>query len=463
MARAAANVDCATLSSLSPIDGRPLAEYDDHDDARVEARLARSAEAQREWAALPLTERCARLAALAALFRAERDALALLATEEMGKPIREARAEVDKCAAGLQHVAREAPGWLAPERIATEARVSLVRFEPLGVVLAIMPWNFPYWQVFRFGAGALAVGNGILLKHAPNVPRCAEQIELVAREAGLPKGLVTVVRVGVERVPALIADARVAALTFTGSVKAGRTVAGLAGAAGKKSVLELGGSDAFVVLEDADLARAADAAVGSRVQNAGQTCIAAKRWIAVDAVHDAFAGLVRERLARLRVGDPRREETEIGPLAREDIRAGLHRQVEESVRAGARLLLGGTVPAGPGWYYPPTLLADVGPGMPAFDQETFGPLAALARARDEEHALELANQSEFGLGANLWTAPERGLRLAERLEAGSVFVNDFVRSDPRLPFGGVKSSGHGRELSRHGLLEFASAKTVWVA
>jgi len=339
-----------------------------------------------------------------------------------------------------------------------------VRFDAIGPVFAIMPWNFPFWQVFRFAAPALAAGNAGILKHAPNVSRCALEIERVFQEAGFPEGLFAAVRLSNEAAADVIADARVRAVTLTGSDRAGSQVAAQTGRHLKKTVLELGGSDPFIVLHDADVDAAARTAAEARLQNSGQSCIAAKRFIVVEPVAERFVGLFAAAMQQRRMGDPLDPGTQIGPQARLDLRANLHRQVQESVRRGARLLFGGELPAGRGAFYPPTLLVAVEPGMPAFDEETFGPVAAVIVVADEREAIRIANASAYGLGASLWTGDcERGERLARELEAGSVFVNGLVKSDPRLPFGGVKRSGYGRELSEYGLREFVNIKTVWVA
>jgi len=331
-------------------------------------------------------------------------------------------------------------------------------------VLAVMPWNFPFWQVFRFAAPALMAGNAALLKHASNVPRCAVQIEEVFRDAGFPRGLFATVLVGSAAVGGLIADPRIVAVTLTGSEHAGRQVAERAGRELKKTVLELGGSDPFIVLADADVAAAARTAADARLVNSGQSCIAAKRFIVVEPVADAFIARFADELRARRVGDPLARDTQVGPQARVDLRDDLHRQVAESVKRGARLVLGGEVPAGRGAFYPPTLLSAVDKGMPAFDEETFGPVAAVIRAKDEADAIRLANDSEFGLGAALWTQDRaRAERLAARIEAGAIFVNGLVKSDPRLPFGGIKRSGYGRELSEYGIREFVNIKSVWIA
>ncbi len=450
------------LHSVNPATGEPLAEYRAHSDAGLHARLARAGEAFAAWSRRPAAARAEVLARAATLLRERRDELARLATLEMGKTLASAEAEVEKCAWVCEHFARAAPLLLEREPVATEARVSAVRYDPLGVLLAIMPWNFPYWQAFRAAAPALAAGNAVALKHASNVTGCALAMERLWRDAGLPKGAFTVLLVPGGRAGSLVDHPAVAAVTLTGSEPAGAAVGAACGRALKKCVLELGGSAAFVVLADADVGEAARQAALARVVNNGQSCIAAKRFIVVEQVAAEFERDLRSALAALRMGDPLHRETDLGPLARPDLVAELHRQVRASVDAGARLELGGEPAAGPGSYYPATLLTRVEPGMAAFDEETFGPLAPVTRARDTAHAVELANRSRYGLGASVWTSDPAAARELERaLEAGNVFVNAAVRSDPRLPFGGVKRSGHGRELGRWGLLEFVNAKTIW--
>jgi succinate-semialdehyde dehydrogenase/glutarate-semialdehyde dehydrogenase len=410
-----------------------------------------------------VAERADRLRAAARILRAGKDGYARTMALEMGKPLAQGVAEAEKCATACDYYAEHAEDFLADEPRESDATRSYVRFEALGPVLAIMPWNFPFWQVFRFAAPALVAGNAGLLKHAPNVSRCALEIEHVFREAGFPDGLFRTVLLDVARVGDVIADARVRAVTLTGSDRAGGRVAEQAGRHLKKVVLELGGSDPFIVLEDADLERAANTAADARLINSGQSCIAAKRFIVVDRIANRFLELFTAEMGARKVGDPFDPTTQVGPQARLDLRANLHRQVQQSVTAGAQVLLGGQLPEGPGAFYPPSVLVAVQRGMPVFDEETFGPVAAVIRAKVEAHAIGIANASAYGLGASLWTEDrERGDRLARELEVGSVFVNGLVKSDPRLPFGGVKRSGYGRELSEFGLREFVNIKTVWV-
>lgn len=451
--------------SINPATGQRLAEYAEMSAAEMEEILSATFRTFGMWRSLPGRDRAASLRCAAALLRTTSEEHAALITREMGKPIREARAEIEKCARVCEYYAENGERFLEPDPVATEASKSYVAFEPLGVILAIMPWNFPYWQVFRFAAPALMAGNAVLLKHAPNVMGCAQAIETLMTDAGFPADVFRSIRVDVPETHRVIGDQRVRGVTLTGSVRAGRAVAEQAGRMLKKTVLELGGNDAYVILGDADLAGAVEACAAGRLVNCGQTCIAAKRLIVVEPLRVEFEERLTARFGQVTVGDPTDETTDIGPLARRDLRDQLHRQVRQSVEAGARCLLGGEVPGGPGSFYPPTVLADVRPGMPAFEEELFGPVAAIVPARDADQALELANASSFGLGGAVFTADrERGESIArQEMEAGTVFVNDFVRSDPRLPFGGVKESGYGRELGVFGIREFVNIKTVVVA
>ncbi len=452
------------MQAINPATGEVIATYPEHDQHEVESRIARAATTFISWRETSFSARAERLRAAAAHLRAGRGRYAELMTAEMGKPIAQGEAEVDKCAWVCEHYAEHAEEFLATEMVATDAGKSYVRFDPLGAVLAIMPWNFPFWQVMRFAAPALMAGNVALLKHASNVPGAALALEEIFATAGFPSGVFTTLMIGGTAAEAVVRHPAVAAVTLTGSEAAGIAVGAAAGSELKKTVLELGGSDPFVVLADADLDTCVETAVAARIINNGQSCIAAKRFIVVGEVAGDFAARFAARLAALRVGDPRDRATELGPLARPDLVSDLDHQVKASVAAGAHIATGGTPLARPGFYYAPTLLTDVHPGMPVFGEETFGPVAALVRAEDEEHAIELANLSRFGLGASLWTRDtKRGEKIARRIEAGSVFVNGMVKSDPRLPFGGIKRSGYGRELACSGIREFVNVKTVWVA
>ena len=425
---------------------------------------ARAHGAHGPWWASGFDERAARVRALAEGLRTGREELANRMAAEMGKPLAEGRAEVEKCAWVCEYYAEHAASFLAEHPAPTGALRSGWVYRPLGVVLGILPWNFPLWQVFRFAAPTLMAGNAVLIKPAPGVPGCALDTQRLLDDAGLPAGLVSTLFLEVEDIGDLIDDPHVSAVTLTGSVAAGRAVAARAGRALKKTVLELGGSDPAVVLSDAPVATAAAECVRSRMLNGGQSCIAAKRFVVVDALHDAFVEAVVGEMEARAMGDPLETGTELGPLARVDLRDSLHEQVMRSLEAGARLRLGGRVPEGPGAWYPPTVLTDVGPGMPAYDEEMFGPVASVIRARDDEDAIRIANDTAFGLGASVFTRDvDRGEAIArDRLAAGACFVNGLVRSDPRLPFGGVGISGYGRELSPLGIREFVNAKTVWV-
>ncbi len=451
------------MKSVNPATGQVFAEYPTLTGIELEEKVALASEAQARLRREPIGRRTGWLIRTAEVLTGRRDDLARLMTAEMGKPLAAAAAEVEKCAWVCRYYADHGEALLADEIVRTTARESRIRFQPLGVVLAIMPWNFPLWQVFRFAAPALAAGNAGLLKHASNVPGCALAIESVLKEAGFPAGAFQTLLVSASAARDVVADRRVAAVTLTGSEDAGRAVARIAGEHLKKTVLELGGSDPFVVLADADLDTAVRAAVRARIINNGQSCIAAKRFIVQDDVAEAFEDRFCEAMRELRVGDPMDPGTDVGPLATAAIRDEVHEQVEATVRAGARRSVGGSLPSGPGFFYPPTVLADVPRDSAAAREEVFGPVAALFRASSAEEALRRANDTDFGLGASVWTGSDTAAAMfVEDVEAGSVFVNGMVASDPRLPFGGIKRSGYGRELGAFGMREFQNIKTVWI-
>lgn len=451
------------MLSVNPTTEDVLETFEEFSDQQLDSALQSAHDAQRSWRETSFGERAARIQSVARTLRAQKERLAKLATSEMGKPIVEAEAEIEKCAWNCDFYAEHAATFLGDEHVQTTATESYVAFEPLGVVLAIMPWNYPFWQVVRFAAPALMAGNGAILKHASNVPRCAVAIQEVFEAAGLPEGLFSTVLVPGARVERLIADPRIQAITLTGSSEVGESVASAAGRHLKKQVLELGGSDPFIVLADADLDAAAATAARARNQNSGQSCIASKRFIVEEAVADEFIAKFAAAVAALRVGDPMQRETNVGPLARGDLRDTLADQVERTLAQGAQAVTGGAPVAGKGYFYAPTVLDGVTADMPAFREETFGPVAAVIRASDPNEAVRLANDTEYGLGAALWTRDiQLAKHLAHRIEAGNVFINGMVASDPRLPFGGVKRSGYGRELSSYGIREFTNIQTVWI-
>lgn len=416
-----------------------------------------------EFSETTIASRCEILVKVSQILLTRKEELAYLITIEMGKPITESRAEIEKCALVCDYYAENAQEFLANEEIDSDASKSYLSYEPLGIILAIMPWNFPFWQVFRFAAPALAAGNVCLLKHAPNVPQCALAIAEIFSEAELGPGGFTTVLTGIDQVEAIIEHEHVVAVTLTGSEKAGGAVASVAGRSIKKLVLELGGSDPFIVLKDADMEAAAKGAVFSRMLNAGQSCIAAKRFIVEEEVYVSFVKMIVSGMETLRVGDPMKLETQVGPMARLDLLESIESQVQKSVELGAKLLLGGNRVEGKGLFYKPTVLTDITREMPVFKEEVFGPVASIIRARDENEAISLANDTEYGLGASLWTSNlDNAEKLATKIQAGAVFINGIVKSDPRLPFGGIKRSGYGRELSQMGIREFVNAKTLWV-
>ena len=450
------------ITSFNPATGETLTTFASHDDVQIDKALAQADLAQKKWAALPLSERLPYLQAVAKTLRRNKEALARLITLEMGKPLSEAIGEVEKCAWNFEYYAESAPQFLDDLVIPSGATDSRVVYDPLGLILAVMPWNYPFWQVMRAAAPVLVSGNGLVLKHASNVPQCALALEGVFKQAGLPTGLFSTLLVGAAKVPALIQDARIAAVTFTGSTPAGRDIAATAARALKKQVLELGGSDPFIVLADADVQAAATVAVKARFQNTGQSCIAAKRFIVEVAVADQFVEAFCDITRQLVVGDPFLATSTQGSMARLNLRDELHAQVQASVVEGARLLLGGNPIAGPGAFYEPTVFDHVLPSMTVAREETFGPAAAILRVSNASEAIRIANDSPFGLGAAVWTQDtDLGHRLAHQIQAGAVFINGMVASDPRLPFGGTKASGYGRELGMLGMHEFTNIKTVW--
>lgn len=452
------------MDRVNPTTGRTLEPVDEHTSAEVEVALTRASEVFEEWSDRSVYERERLIAAAGEVLRENSREHAELITHEMGKPISEAIAEVEKCARVCEYYAEHASEHLADENIGCEPGVkTLTAYDPLGPVLAIMPWNYPFWQVFRFAAPALTAGNVALLKHAPNVSECAQMIEEVFMKAGYPESAFTSLLIDTDTVADVITDDRVAGVTLTGSARAGRAVAETAGSEVKQTVLELGGSDPFVVLDDANIEAAARIGARARLQNGGQTCIAAKRFIVQDSVYDEFLGRFLEAMDSWTVGDPMEENTDIGPQARADLLEDLHDQVQQTIDAGATLELGGEPIDREGFYYPPTVLTDVPRDATAACEELFGPVAAIFRVDDDVEAIELANDTNFGLGASVWTDNlDRGERAAREIEAGATFVNELVKSDPRLPFGGIKKSGYGRELARHGIREFTNEKTLWV-
>jgi succinate-semialdehyde dehydrogenase/glutarate-semialdehyde dehydrogenase len=453
-----------TFDIINPASGQKTNSFEQMSSAEVQTVLEKCATAQQAWTKTALSERSRLMQSTAHVLRTHKEDYARLMVQEMGKVYTQGIAEVEKCARACEYYAEHAEAFLASEEVATEAEHSFVTYKPLGVVLAVMPWNFPLWQVFRFAAPALMAGNGCLLKHAPNVFGCSLLIEDIFKQAGFPEDLFRSLIIDIPQTTEVIHHPLVAAVTITSSVNAGRAVASEAGKVLKKCVLELGGSDPFIVLEDADIDTAVEVGIVGRFQNSGQSCIAAKRFIVVDAIYDEFEKKFVEAVKALKMGDPMQEDTYIGPQARIDLRDGLHDQVQRSVQAGARLLVGGEVPPGPGAFYPPTVLVGVEAGMAAWSEELFGPVATLIRVKDEQEAIAVANGTEFGLGGAVWTQDlARGERIAaDEIQSGAAFVNDMSKSDPRMPFGGIRHSGYGRELSIYGIREFVNVHAVWV-
>ncbi len=451
------------IESVNPATGETFKTYDEMTPEQTAAAVAEAHTAWKSWRTVSFADRARPMKKAAAILRERKEEFAKLMALEMGKPFKQGIAEAEKSALGCDYYADHAEAHLAPETTRTEASKSYVAFEPIGVVLAVMPWNFPFWQVFRFAAPALMAGNTGVLKHASNVPGCALEIEKVFLDAGFPRGVFRTLLVGSRQVKAVIENPLVSAVTLTGSTPAGRAVAAQAGAVIKKTVLELGGSDPYIVLDDADLDFAVNTCATSRLINSGQSCVNAKRFIIVEPLVPAFTEKLVAAMKARKMGDPMAADTDVGPQSRPDLRDELHKQVVDSVAKGARLLLGGAIPPGTGSFYPPTVLTDVRKGMPAYDEELFGPVAAIVRARDEADAIRIANDSIFGLGAAVFTKDvARGERVARQLDAGCTFVNAMVASDPRLPFGGTKESGYGRELGSYGIKEFVNIKTVYV-
>lgn len=452
------------LTSINPSNNKVLKQYDEMTTEQSSKIISLAHQTFLKWKETSFTHRAGLMKKAAEILRQNSEEYSVLMTMEMGKPLAQSRAEVEKCAWVCDYYSENAEKFLADEIIKTEASKSFVTYQPLGVILAVMPWNFPFWQVFRFAAPNLMAGNAGVLKHASNVSGCALAIEDIFRKAGFPENLFRTLLVSSKNVKPIIENENIKAVTLTGSVPAGKSVASLAGSRIKKTVLELGGSDPYIVLEDADLEKAALSCVNSRLINAGQSCIAAKRFIIVEKVYDEFEKYYLKFMSEKKMGDPSDEKNHLGPQASIKLRNELHNQVLRSVELGAEIILGGKIPSIDGAYYPPTILKNVKPGMPAFDEELFGPVAALIKAKDEDKAIELANNSIFGLGAAVFTKDNRRGELIakERLNAGCCFVNDFVKSDPRLPFGGIKESGYGRELSPFGIKEFVNIKTVFI-
>ncbi len=451
------------IETVNPATGKLVKKFDEIDEKQIDVLIEKAHNTFLEWNETNFSFRKKSMLKAAEILRTKKNEYGRTLTLEMGKTLKQAEAEVEKCAWVCEYYAENAEMILTDEIIKTDASESYVRFDPLGVILAVMPWNFPFWQVFRFAAPALMAGNVCLLKHASNVPMSAVAIEEIFRDAGFPKGAFTTLLIGSDKVESVINNKYVKAVTLTGSEPAGAKVASAAGKKLKKSVMELGGSDPFIILSDADLKEAVDVGVTARLINNGQSCIAAKRFIMVEDVADEYEHAFVEKMKAVKIGDPMLEDTELGPIAREDLLIELDTQIKNSVKAGAKILTGGERLGMEGYYYPATVISNVQKGMPAYEEELFGPAAIMIRAKDEEDAVNIANDTDFGLGASLWTKDiKKAKTLARKINSGSVFINGMVKSDPRLPFGGVNISGYGRELSHYGIKEFVNIKTVWI-
>ena len=452
------------MKSINPATGKLIGEYPVYSNDETTDIISKTQETWASWKVTDFEQRSILMHSAASVLRNEKDDLARVMALEMGKVMHEAQAEIEKCAWVCDFYADNAKAFLADEIVETNASKSFVSFEPIGIVLAVMPWNFPFWQVFRFAAPALMAGNAAVLKHASNVPGCALAIENIFVKAGFPENLFRTLMISASQVEAVIMNPYVKAVTLTGSEAAGMNVAAIAGRELKKTVLELGGADPFIVLDDADIGTCVNTAVNARMINNGQSCIAAKRFIVVESRLEEFETRKTELMSALIAGDPLLPNTQVGPLARADLRAELHEQVQASLDAGARLLLGGKSIPGPGYFYEPTIISDVRAGMSLYREETFGPVSTIIPVKDTDEAIGVANDSEFGLGASLWTNDlTRGEHLARQIESGAVFINGMTVSDPRLPFGGIKRSGYGRELSHFGIREFTNIKSIWIA
>ncbi|TMM31201.1 NAD-dependent succinate-semialdehyde dehydrogenase [Polaribacter aestuariivivens] len=450
-------------TTINPATEEEIKSYERISSKEAKEKVAKANETYKTWKKTSFEERSKLMNKLATIFEENVEEYAQLTTQEMGKIIKQSRSEIEKCAKICRYYADNIEELLADQTVETEAQKSYVTFQPLGVTLAVMPWNFPFYQVIRFAAPAVMTGNTGVLKHASNVQGCAFALEDAFKKAGFPQGVFTNLNLDSKDIKEIIEDENIVAVTLTGSEPAGRSVAKIAGENLKKTVLELGGSDAYIILEDADLEKATDLATYGRLQNNGQTCIAAKRFIVLEDIYDDFLKLFTKKMKDAKMGEPTNEDVYYGPMARVDLRDELHEQVEKTIKQGGKLVLGGKIPNRKGAYYPATILADLKAGMTGFDEELFGPVASVIKAKNEEEAIELANNSSFGLGSGVITGnSKRGEKVALQLEAGNSFVNKLVASDPRLPFGGIKNSGYGRELSGYGIREFVNTKSIWI-